>query len=132
MNRRALILGTASGLLYGGWAFFANHGAGMPAGLRAAAVQFLLSFGATAVLTLAMDAILARRLRAGAIVAAVVPISLLAVVFATAHALAGTPHVLATIAPSYGIGLVFCTVYVRARRAAVAREACPSPAGRQV
>ena len=54
MNRRALILGTASGLLYGGWAFFANHGAGMPAGLRAAAVQFLLSFGATAVLTLAI------------------------------------------------------------------------------
>ncbi|GGB29505.1 hypothetical protein GCM10011505_08550 [Tistrella bauzanensis] len=140
VTRRALMLGLASGLIYGSWAYFANHTADPAAALRAAGVQFALSFGATAILTMAMDAVLTtgdapagltRRLAA-----AVLPITLLALVFAAAHAIAGTPRILATIAPSYGIGLVFCAVYVRSRGRAgaipAAVEPCSPAPGRQV
>ncbi|MFL6622974.1 MAG: hypothetical protein ACJ8KA_13660 [Sulfurifustis sp.] len=80
--------------------------------LLSAATQFGLSFFATSTLAFAMSAILALgRSPLYFAAAVIVPLNLLAAVFALAHWLAGTPHIVATIAPSYLLGLVFCVVY---------------------
>jgi hypothetical protein len=109
----SIAIGVAAGVMYGSWAAWANWGHGL-AWLRAAVAQFVLSFFSTALLTLAINRVLARgRSPANRLVAATVPLAIAITSFALLHWLLGTPQIAATIAPSAAIGLVFCIVYTR-------------------
>ncbi|WP_051711618.1 hypothetical protein [Andreprevotia chitinilytica] len=113
-DKPAVYWGFISGAFYGSWAFIANFDHGLIAAIRAGAMQFTLSFCASSILVFVMDIILSKgKSVLHQCVAALLPINLLALVFIAGHWLAGTPHILATIAPSYLVGTVFCTLLVR-------------------
>ena len=119
---RSVVMGILAGTLYGLWAVHANRGHDVAHVARAASAQFLLSSCATALLTLLIEVILARgRTIPNLVFAATGPHAGMVTLFLAVHLLSGTPHVLATIAPSAAIGLVFSMVYVRKR------AACDSP-----
>ncbi len=112
---RAILLGIGAACLYGTWAFYTNAHGGVAAGLCAAATQACLSFTATVAQIVLLGALFRLgRTPAEGFVAAVVGGSMIGNgVSATAHLLAGTPHVLATIAPSMLTGLIVNALYAR-------------------
>lgn len=110
--RRALLaLGT--GVLYGGWALFANHDAGTMAMLRAAGAQLAMSTATSLVLQLQIEGLFhrARTPERGFWLASTGTAALAAAAVAAGHAVLGTPHIARTIAPSVIIGTVFCFGY---------------------
>ncbi len=115
---RALVLGVGAALLYGSWAYFANHEVGVGAGLRAACVQALLSFTATVVLVSLVEHLFAaaRNPGWGFWLAGFGGSCTGALVMASVHGIAGTPNLLLTIAPSLVIGTTFCFVYAAGLR----------------
>ena len=120
---RALVLGVGAALLYGSWAYFANLNAGADRGLRAGLVQALLSFTATVALVVLMERLFAigGSPGRGFWLAGPGSSSVAALVMASAHGIAGTPHLLLTIAPSLVIGTAFCFAYAAGlRRSALA------------
>lgn len=125
-RRRAILSGVGAALLFGGWAIFANRR--YPAGdiARAALAQAALSALSTTAAVLLLEFLFnrPRNLIARACLAGLgTPLAILATM-AGVHAIAGTPRLLATIAPSLVSGTIFCLVYtaglVGASRAAVA------------
>ncbi len=115
---RALVLGISAALLYGSWAYFANHNEGEDAGLVAALVQGLLSFTATVVLVVLLERLFAagRSPARGFWLAGLGSSSIAALVMASVHGIAGTPQLLLTIAPSLVIGTTFSFVYAAGLR----------------
>lgn len=115
-SKRALVMGVLAGALYGAWAIYANWNHGLPRVARAFAIQFVLSFCSTSFMTLMIELTLARgRSAANKLLAAIGPHSGMITLFVIIHYIAGTPHVMKTIAPSAVVGLLFCIVYVSRR-----------------
>ena len=123
LARSSAVHAVSALLVMGGWAAFANrmHGAGHA--LEAALVQGASSLSLTLVLKTSLEA-MSRRL-AGAPAFFAPPALACAVVLAllvTAHTLAGTPEVWATIAVPYAASSAYAWIYtaivVSGRRAA--------------
>lgn len=113
---RPVLVALGAGAMYGSWAAYANRFAGVGAALRSAAMQAALSVGAT----LLFVTLLERLFRwpespvRGVWLAACGTSVFAAAVLFVGHALAGTPHIAATIAPSVTIGTTFYVTYARA------------------
>lgn len=114
--RRSLLAAAAGFLGYGLWAVFANSAHGSSAALRAGLVQGSYSFALTLTMSIVTEWIYAGladlRLRA--------PLTVIVVagaLFVTAYginAAAGTPEIIATIAPGFVIGTLYTGAYVLA------------------
>jgi hypothetical protein len=110
---RAIVSGCLAGTLYGTWAMTVQWSRGPVIALRAAGVQALASFTTTVCMT-ALIEWLYRRGRTplrGLICAAIGAPSIGFVGMFSAHTVARTPRVLATIAPSILIGALFAASY---------------------
>ena len=100
-------------LFYGGWAFTVNYPHGVFAAVAALAVQGAASFATTLALTGLVTFFyrrLARHKPPRSVWLGLPPVLSTAVVaclLVLAHTLAGTPTLLATIAPSIAIGFVY-------------------------
>lgn len=120
---RAALFGVSAALLWGSWAFYVNRGAGVGRALRAGLTQALLSFSAT----LGMSLVLERLFRFGRTpwegfwIASLGTISLSAGGMTAVHAIAGTPNILATVAPTVALGATFFVVYASGLRVAATR-----------
>jgi hypothetical protein len=110
-----MLLGLGAACLQGSWALRANLQNGMTAALHAAATQACVSFMLTMAQVMILEALFPLgRTPAEGFVLAVVGMSGLGAGFAaTGHAIAGTPHILATIAPSICLGCTFNVIYAR-------------------
>ncbi len=111
---RSIRMGAAAAVVFGTWAFFANVSHGVLPGLRAALVQVALSFSLTFYNAEAIH-VCERRLGTSlpALIAAALGPALSAdLVIAVTHAIAGTPEILRTMAPSMLIGVVNASLYV--------------------
>jgi hypothetical protein len=117
---RAVILALGSALLYGSWALHANWSSDRP--LRAALTQAGLSFASTLTLTIVAEWLFqfGRTPRRGFLVSASGTTTLMASAMVVLHALAGTPRILVTIAPSVAFGSIFYTTYAWGLRLAMA------------
>lgn len=110
---RALVLASASGSAYGAWAALVNASHGPSAALRAALAQCATSFASTFLMVVLLERlfVLGRTPREGFWLAAVGTTSASASLMATTHALAGTPRILATIAPLVCVAGFVYTMY---------------------
>lgn len=98
--------------LYGGWALYANRGAGMA--LAAASLQGAMSFVVTLSLMLFVG-MTHRRVDSRwyrIVLAALLPVTVVIALMCLGHLAIGTPRVLATVAPSAVIGTLFCLAEV--------------------
>lgn len=134
---RPALVAIALGTIHGRWAAYVNWNHGFGHAVRAASTQFVLSFCSTLFLTPMIERILAReRSASNLVLAALGPQAGMVALFVTIHWLAGTPHVLKTIAPAASIGLVFSVLYVLKRGRpsieAAVTPAAPGWAGEQV
>ncbi len=112
-RRRSVASACLAFVVYAPWAFFANLGHGSARALRAGCTQGVLSFVLTLTLTQLMEALfrIPRTPWRGfglALAGAVCVSSLLNV---SAHAIAGTPEILRTVAPVLVIGTAFFVSY---------------------
>ena len=110
---RVLVMGAGAFVLYGGWAFHANYDYGVDVRLRAGFVQGSATFVSTLVLTTAMEVVF-RRCEPGRArfwITALGPQLAMTLVTIGVHTLAGTPEILATIAPPFVIGGIYAAVY---------------------
>ena len=129
---RSAVMGVLAGTIYGLWAIYANWSHDVSHVARAAATQFVLSFGSTAFLTLMIELVLARgRTLPNLILAAVGPHASMIALFIAIHWFAGTPNILRTVAPSASIGLVYSIVYVLKRSQAQLDAPAPGLASMQ-
>lgn len=112
---RPVLLALVAGGMYGSWAAFAHHGLGVGVALRAGWTQVMLSVTATLVLVLVLERLFRFPLNPvrGFWLAAVGTSALSIVWLVVGHALAGTPRILAAIAPSVIVGTVFYFGYAR-------------------
>jgi hypothetical protein len=113
---RAIATSCGAGVLYGSWAAIANRDHGAQAALRAAATQAIVSVTLTFGVVLIMET-LSRRGRSprhGFAISAVATTSLMIALTVCAHAWSGTPHLIASVAPSVLIGTAFIVTYSRA------------------
>lgn len=112
--QKSLISATAGALLYGGWGYYANSGAGAEMAMRTGIVQGSYSFVLTLSMTLLLEwgyAVLGRN-RNGAVITLAVVSSLM---FTTAYALqyfAGSKAILMTILPGYVVGTIYAAIYL--------------------
>lgn len=113
---RRVAMALFNGLLTGSWAAFANYGAGPAVALRAAATQCAFTFAGAIFLLLILERLFRwpATPERGFWLAAVGTPALGAATLAVGHALAGTPHIAATIAPPVLAGTVMCVIYARA------------------
>lgn len=113
---RPILVALAAGALYGSWAAFVNCGAGVVMALRAGVTQAVLSTITTLMLALVLERLFrwSRTAIRGFWVASLGTAGLAATAVAIVHAVAGTPHIAVTIAPSVAVGTAFCFLYARA------------------
>lgn len=127
-------MGLAALVVYGGWAFAANHGHGLGAAWRAAATQGFVSFTVTFFVTAIMEAVhrMARSRRAQFVLPGAVAVAVAAIYTVALHLWMGTPEIARTVVPVLTIGAVYCFGYsanlvresaARAGNAAAAAEA---------
>lgn len=111
-TKRVAITAVSAATFYGGWAFFANKGTSNV--WTSTLVQFVLSlfFGMT--LALLVEFVFERLKKPlRFFVAAFVPYWSALVLFYIAHYLAGTQHILLTLAPNAIVGTLYFVVYVK-------------------
>lgn len=130
-RRRALIVGGAAFLLFGGWALFANRAHPASAMVRAALAQGVFSFLSSTFSVLLLEFLYrlgktpARRIA----LAAIGTPSLVLLAMTCGHLVAGTPNVVATLLPSWISGAIFSVVYtLNLRRLERADQASAPPA----
>ncbi|BDB42474.1 MULTISPECIES: hypothetical protein [Mycobacterium] len=116
LGGRPLLVAMVAGASYGSWAAVVNHGAGLAAALRAAATQMSMSVVASFALQLLLTRLFfwARTPGRGFWLSSMGTSTLAAAVLTAGHAVNGTPHLAATLAPSLVIGTTFCFGYARA------------------
>ena len=108
---RTLLPAMAGFLGYGGWAFFCNLMHGVKMGVQSGLVQGSLSFSITLVFNGVME-FLYKRLKSKLWSIIITIIGFVSVSFAV-NTLAGTPEVLATIAPGSIIGSFYVYTYIK-------------------
>jgi hypothetical protein len=120
---RALMLATASGTAYGAWALFANRAHGLEVALRSGLAQCATSFASTFLMVVILERLFAlgRTPTRGFWTAAIGTTAASASLMATAHAFAGTPRILVTIAPLVAIACGVYTSYAWGLRRAALR-----------
>lgn len=124
---RVLTMTALAIVIYGGWAFWVNHGEPLGVALRAAATQGGTSALST-LFTASLVELIFARLRlswVGGLAAATLPPTLTGSMHAIAQWLVGTPDVLATVLLSVVMGYVFAGSYAVAL-ARLARRRSPS------
>jgi len=101
-------------LLWGGWAFFANWEYGLAAGAKAMATQGSLTFVATFFITMSVEALvlLSTRPWIQYVTAMLGTYTIIIPVSVGSHWAMGTPEILKTVAPVFGVGFVFLTSYI--------------------
>lgn len=111
--RRAALLAVGAFLLYGGWAFVANHGHGVWVALGSAVVQGAMSLVATGASAVVLEQLfqIGRVLWVRTAIASLGTQALVLGAMSATHALAGTPEIAATLAPVAIIGFVYFTSY---------------------
>jgi len=116
---RTLIPAVAGFLGYGSWGYFCNMGYGWEMGVQSGLVQGSLSF----IITLVFNGVMESIYKASASKAwsTVITIMGLVLVSFTINTLAGTPEVIATIAPGSIIGSFYVHSYI-SNLAAVAKR----------
>lgn len=108
-------------LLWGGWAFYVNEGAGFAVGLASGVVQGAASFVITLLMvrsvTYLYGHLTGRLLRLA--LPATITVATTGAMLVVIHRMVGTPHIIATIGPALMVGLAFCayTTYKLARKA---------------
>ena len=130
-RRRALLVGGAAFLLFGGWALVANRAHPAPAMARAALAQGVFSFVSSTFSVLLLEYLYglgstpARRIA----LAAIGTPAIVLLAMTCGHLLARTPNVVATLLPSWISGAIFSVVYtLNLRRMERAGAASASPA----
>jgi hypothetical protein len=122
---RPLLLGIAAALFWGSWALYVNVNASAGAGLaaRASLTQALLSFSATAGLSLLLERLfrLGRTPWQSFWIASVGTTSISASTMVIVHAIVGTPRIVATVGPTVALGATLFTSYAWGLRVAAAR-----------
>ena len=112
---RALAMSFAALCVQGTWATWANADAGKWIAVKAGVVQGLCSFVMTYLVTMFMEFVLLRVSFSPAwirgIVVGISGILFMLTIQVGAHALAGTPHILLTIAPAAAVGTCYCMLY---------------------
>jgi hypothetical protein len=100
-------------VVYAPWAFIANLGHGTSRALRAGCTQGILSFVCTLTLTQLMEALfrVPRSPWRGFGLALAGAVSASSLLNVTAHAIAGTPEIVRTVAPVLAIGSAFFVSY---------------------
>lgn len=117
--RRSLLAAFLAMCLQAAWAAYVNSAHGTWIAGRSALVQGVSSFCMTYLVTLLMERLLAwlqeiqpaHRMA----VTATAAIGAMLAVQSGAHWLAGTPHIVATIAPAASIGTLYCISYTAGR-----------------
>ena len=111
--RRALTLGTAAGTSYGAWALIVNWSHGTGAALRAAGAQCTISFISTLFMAVILERLftLGRSPTQGFWLASIGTTGVSAFLMAITHILAGTPRILATMAPLVAVAAFVYTSY---------------------
>ena len=110
---RVLTMTALAIVIYGGWAFWVNHGGPLGVALRAAATQGGTSALST-LFTASLVELIFARLRlswVAGLAAATLPQTLTGSMHAFAQWLVGTPDVLATVLLSVVMGYVFAGIY---------------------
>jgi len=112
-QRRKLFFAVMAFFVYGAWAHHANASHGSSASLRAAVTQGAASFTTTLLFTTLLEGVfrLGRTPRQGFWLASTVTSATSASLLAGGHWIAGTPRILATIAPSVTVGMLFYASY---------------------
>ncbi|TCS36009.1 hypothetical protein EDC30_10872 [Paucimonas lemoignei] len=102
------------GLLWGGWAYFANRSHGNAAAQRAFITQFTFSFIATFFFALVVDCLYlnATTLAGKLLLSGLLPVSVMIALLSTVHYFRGTPNILATVTPSSTIAALYCALKI--------------------
>jgi hypothetical protein len=112
-RKRALIVGCAAFLLFGGWALLANRAHPLAEMTRAALTQGILSFTSTTCSVLLLEYLYGLGSTPGRKLLLAVT-GTPAIVFLTmtgVHAIAGTPNIAITLLPSFISGTIFFVTY---------------------
>lgn len=121
---RAILVGVAAFLLFGGWALIANRAHPLPAMTRAALAQGMMSFVSSTCSVLLLEYLygLGRTPRQKLVLGAIGTPAIILAALTVGHIVARTPNVVATLLPSWISGTIFCVVYtLNLRRIAAAR-----------
>lgn len=120
---RAALLAMTSSAAYGAWAVLANRAHGAAVALRAGFAQCALSFASTFLMVVILEHLfsLGRTPQRGFWAAAIGTTAASASLMAATHAVAGTPRILATIAPLVAVAASVYTSYAWGLRRAALR-----------
>lgn len=125
-RRRAIVVGIAAFLLFGGWALVANREHSTREMVRAALAQGCFSFISSTSSVLLLEYLygLGRTLNQKLALGAVGTPCIILLAMTGGHVLAGTPNVVMTLLPSWISGAIFCVIYtLNLRRILAARAA---------
>lgn len=125
-KRRAIIVGIAAFLLFGGWALVANREHSTRDMVRAAVAQGCFSFISSTSSVLLLEYLygLGRTPVQRLVLGAVGTPCIILLAMTTGHLIAGTPNVVMTLLPSWISGAIFCVTYtLNLRRILAARDA---------
>lgn len=122
-RKRAIVIGIAAFMLFGGWALIANRAHPVPDMTRAALAQGFMSLVSSTCSVLLLEYLYglgrtpALKFALGALGTPVI----ILLALTGGHLLAKTPNVVATLLPSWISGTVFCIVYTMNLRRLVVR-----------
>ena len=109
-NRRMLITGVLSAIIYGAWAYYVNRG--LPTAINSSLAQAVSSFIGGWLVAGLVEATFRRTPKPYRFpVAAFVPYGLTLLTYALVHKLVGTPEILKTISPNIIIGTPYFVLY---------------------
>jgi len=113
------------GLLWGGWAYWANRSHGTPAATKAFVTQFSFSFIATFFFALIVEHLyLSHTSWSGKILfSGILPVSFMIALLSAVHYFRGTPNILVTVTPSSTIAALYCVQKIGRGYLAVRRNA---------
>lgn len=107
--------GLVAGMLWGGWAFFANYEHGFTIALKALCAQGVMSFTIASFVTSLVAFFVSLPLATSVkfSLGVLVPVTIIFCLQLSIHLAAGTPNIITTIFPSVSTGGVWCFIYAR-------------------
>ena len=122
-KKRAVVVGIAAFMVFGGWALIANRAHPVPDMTRAALAQGFMSLVSSTCSVLLLEYLygLGRTPAIKFVLGALGTPVIILLALTGGHLLAKTPNVVATLLPSWISGTVFCIVYTMNLRRLVVR-----------
>ncbi len=119
-RRYNLLSACSAAVVWGAWSYFVNSAESTTTGLVAGLAQSLASFVMTLIVVLVVTRIYNSISHSSLqiVLPAVITVIGICLILVAVHALAGTPHIVFTIAPSLTVAFIFCVVTARALRRA--------------